>query len=76
MFRKYYKLEVLKPFDLVTKFYNENEDVLLETQIQNITDEPFFLERVSLDPSQVFNGGLTLNTFFVKISFYNIELKF
>ncbi|XP_022907373.1 trafficking protein particle complex subunit 13 [Onthophagus taurus] len=55
-FRKFFKIMVLKPLDVKTKFYNaENDDVYLEAQVQNITSGPICLERVSLDASHLFN---------------------
>lgn len=56
-FRKFYKIMVLKPLDVKTKFYNaENDDVYLEAQVQNITAGPICLEKVDLDASQLFIG--------------------
>ncbi|XP_050295166.1 trafficking protein particle complex subunit 13 [Anthonomus grandis grandis] len=55
-FRKFFKITVLKPLDVKTKFYNaENDDVCLEAQVQNITSGPICLEKVSLDASHLFN---------------------
>jgi len=55
-FRKFFKIQVLKPLDVKTKFYNaENDDVYLEAQVQNITLGPICLEKVSLDASHLFN---------------------
>ncbi|KAL3285741.1 hypothetical protein HHI36_000268 [Cryptolaemus montrouzieri] len=52
-FRKFFKIQVLKPLDVKTKFYNaENDDVYLEAQVQNITMGPICLEKVALDASQ------------------------
>ncbi|XP_045461336.1 trafficking protein particle complex subunit 13 [Harmonia axyridis] len=52
-FRKFFKIQVLKPLDVKTKFYNaENDDVYLEAQVQNITMGPIYLEKVDLDASQ------------------------
>ncbi|KAH1007979.1 hypothetical protein HUJ04_005140 [Dendroctonus ponderosae] len=59
-FRKFFKIQVLKPLDVKTKFYNaENDDVYLEAQVQNITNGPICLEKVSLDASHLFNGIVT-----------------
>lgn len=56
-FRKYFKIMVLKPLDVKTKFYNdENDDVYLEAQVQNITYGPICLEKISLDTSHLFKG--------------------
>lgn len=56
-FRKFFKIQVLKPLDVKTKFYNaENDDVYLEAQVQNITAGPICLEKVALDASHLFNG--------------------
>lgn len=55
-FRKFFKIQVLKPLDVKTKFYNaENDDVYLEAQVQNITSGPICLEKVALDASNLFN---------------------
>lgn len=55
-FKKFFKIQVLKPLDVKTKFYNaENDDVYLEAQVQNITYGPICLEKVSLDASHLFN---------------------
>nr|XP_054764028.1 trafficking protein particle complex subunit 13-like [Lytechinus pictus] len=51
-FRKFYKFQVLKPLDVKTKFYNaESDEVYLEAQIQNITQSPMCMEKVSLEPA-------------------------
>lgn len=56
-FRKFFKIMVLKPLDVKTKFYNaENDDVYLESQVQNITASPICLEKVALDASHLFKG--------------------
>ncbi|RXN21416.1 trafficking particle complex subunit 13 isoform X2 [Labeo rohita] len=48
--------QVLKPLDVKTKFYNaETDEVFLEAQIQNITTSPMFMEKVSLEPSMMYN---------------------
>ncbi|KAJ8912857.1 hypothetical protein NQ315_007989 [Exocentrus adspersus] len=61
-FRKFFKILVLKPLDVKTKFYNaENDDVYLEAQVQNTTIGPLCLEKVSLDASHLFNV-IPLNT--------------
>ncbi|CAH1110497.1 unnamed protein product [Psylliodes chrysocephalus] len=55
-FRKFFKIMVMKPLDVKTKFYNaENDDVYLEAQVQNITAGPICLEKVALDASHLFN---------------------
>ncbi|CAB1332627.1 unnamed protein product, partial [Coregonus sp. 'balchen'] len=55
-FRKFFKFQVLKPLDVKTKFYNaETDEVFLEAQIQNITTLPMFMEKVSLEPSMMYN---------------------
>lgn len=60
-FRKFFKIQVLKPLDVKTKFYNaENDDVYLEAQVQNITAGPICLEKVALDASNLFNGIFNL----------------
>ncbi|XP_074056381.1 trafficking protein particle complex subunit 13 isoform X6 [Macrotis lagotis] len=67
-FRKFFKFQVLKPLDVKTKFYNAESDlssvtdeVFLEAQIQNITTSPMFMEKVSLEPSMMYNV-VELNT--------------
>ncbi|XP_030049052.1 trafficking protein particle complex subunit 13 isoform X4 [Microcaecilia unicolor] len=61
-FRKFFKFQVLKPLDVKTKFYNaETDEVFLEAQIQNITTSPMFMEKVSLEPSLMYNVS-ELNT--------------
>lgn len=61
-FRKFFKFQVLKPLDVKTKFYNaESDEVFLEAQIQNITPNPVYMERVTLDPSAQYNAE-ELNT--------------
>ncbi|XP_018100654.1 trafficking protein particle complex subunit 13 isoform X3 [Xenopus laevis] len=61
-FRKFFKFQVLKPLDVKTKFYNaETDEVFLEAQIQNITTSPMFMEKVSLEPSIMYNVS-ELNT--------------
>ncbi|CAG9860370.1 unnamed protein product [Phyllotreta striolata] len=55
-FRKFFKIMVMKPLDVKTKFYNaENDDVYLEAQVQNITAGPIYLEKVALDASHLFD---------------------
>ncbi|KAK7896074.1 hypothetical protein WMY93_021399 [Mugilogobius chulae] len=58
----FFKFQVLKPLDVKTKFYNAESDlssvtdeVFLEAQIQNITTSPMFMEKVSLEPSIMYN---------------------
>lgn len=64
-FRKFFKILVLKPLDVQTKFYNaENDEVYLEAQVQNITVGPICLEKVALDASHLFNGLLNFLLFF------------
>ncbi|XP_071219788.1 trafficking protein particle complex subunit 13-like isoform X1 [Salvelinus alpinus] len=67
-FRKFFKFQVLKPLDVKTKFYNAESDlssvtdeVFLEAQIQNITTSSMFMEKVSLEPSVMYNVA-ELNT--------------
>ncbi len=55
-FRKFFKFQVMKPLDVKTKFYNaESDEVFLEAQVQNVTLGPLCLEKVSLEPSQLFD---------------------
>ncbi|RVE66068.1 hypothetical protein OJAV_G00122840 [Oryzias javanicus] len=58
----FFKFQVLKPLDVKTKFYNAESDlssvtdeVFLEAQIQNITTSPMFMEKVSLEPTIMYN---------------------
>lgn len=61
-FRKFFKIHVLKPLDVKTKFYNaESDDVYLEAQVQNITSGPICLEKVALEASNLFTGNSTFN---------------
>uniref|UniRef100_A0A915IBK4 Trafficking protein particle complex subunit 13 n=1 Tax=Romanomermis culicivorax TaxID=13658 RepID=A0A915IBK4_ROMCU len=54
-FRKFFKFPVAKPLDVRTKFYNaESDDVFLEAQIQNTSHLPMVLERVVLEPSDLY----------------------
>ena len=54
-FCKYFKFQVYKPLDVKTKSYNaENDEVLLEALLQNITSNPVTLAKVSLEPSPHF----------------------
>ncbi len=46
--------KVSKPLDVKTKFFNVEEDILLEVQIQNTTMHPMFLEKVNFDPTSGF----------------------
>ena len=56
-FRKFFKFQVVKPLDVKTKFYNdENDEVYLEAQIQNLTAGPICLEKVALESSHLFTG--------------------
>lgn len=68
-FRKFFKIQVLKPLDVKTKFYNaESDDVYLEAQVQNITAGPICLEKVALDASHLFNGkSISSKNLFFKI---------
>lgn len=52
--RKFFKFNVAKPLDVKTKFMNVEDDIMLEVQIQNITQNPMFLEIVNFDPSSSF----------------------
>lgn len=66
-FRKFFKIQVLKPLDVKTKFYNaENDDVYLEAQVQNITAGPICLEKVALDASHLFDGNTFMNSFLLQ----------
>lgn len=61
-FRKFFKFEVVKPLDVMTKFYNaETDEVYLEAQIQNITMGPICLEKVELESSEQYTV-VPLNT--------------
>lgn len=63
-FRKFFKIHVLKPLDVKTKFYNaESDDVFLEAQVQNITAGPICLEKVALEASNQFTGNKPVNLY-------------
>ncbi|VDK67397.1 unnamed protein product [Litomosoides sigmodontis] len=57
-FRKFFKFPVTKPIDVRTKFYNAednlNNDVYLEAQIQNTSELPMVLEKVTLESSDFY----------------------
>ncbi|CAD5219074.1 unnamed protein product [Bursaphelenchus okinawaensis] len=57
-FRKFFKFPVQKPIDVRTKFFNTedhlNNDVYLEAQIQNLCSNPMIMEKVALDPSELY----------------------
>eukprot|EP00088_Acartia_fossae_P068274 TRINITY_DN8624_c0_g1_i4.p1 TRINITY_DN8624_c0_g1~~TRINITY_DN8624_c0_g1_i4.p1 ORF type:complete len:436 (+),score=49.72 TRINITY_DN8624_c0_g1_i4:160-1308(+) len=54
-FRKFFKFQVMKPLDVKTKFYNADKDeVYLEAQVQNITQGIITLDKVLLEPSNIF----------------------
>ncbi|XP_070564282.1 trafficking protein particle complex subunit 13-like [Ptychodera flava] len=56
-FRKFFKFQVLKPLDVKTKFYNaESNAVYLEAQIQNITNGPMVMDKVTLEPSALYTA--------------------
>lgn len=56
-FRKFFKFPVAKPLDVRTKFYNaESDDVYLEAQVQNTSHLPMVLERVALEPSELYTA--------------------
>lgn len=56
-FRKFFKFPVSKPLDVRTKFYNaESDDVYLEAQIQNTIHVPMVLERITLEPSDLYTS--------------------
>ncbi|XP_028403877.1 trafficking protein particle complex subunit 13-like [Dendronephthya gigantea] len=50
-FRKFFKFQVLKPLDVKTKFYPEEDEMYLEAQVQNITTIPLTMESVKFEPS-------------------------
>ncbi|KAG3272267.1 trafficking protein particle complex subunit 13 [Ictidomys tridecemlineatus] len=50
------------PLDIETKFYNsEMGDLFLEVQIQNMSSSTVFIQKVSLEPSEMYTG-VELNT--------------
>ncbi|NWT04672.1 TPC13 protein, partial [Mionectes macconnelli] len=59
-FRKFFKFQVLNEVFHST-FNNCTDEVFLEAQIQNITTSPMFMEKVSLEPSMMYNVA-ELNT--------------
>ncbi|XP_046839890.1 trafficking protein particle complex subunit 13-like isoform X2 [Xenia sp. Carnegie-2017] len=50
-FRKLFKFNVIKPLDVKTKFYPEENEMYLEAQVQNITKVPLTMESVKFEPS-------------------------
>lgn len=67
--------QVHKPLDVKTKFHctNDDDEILLEVQLQNITPLPMFLELVTFDPATNFqaenlNSVVNKDTGYVKIS--------
>ncbi len=58
---KPHPLKVHKPLDVKTKFNFVDNNVLLELQLQNITQSPMFLELVKFDPASGFTAT-DLNT--------------
>eukprot|EP00051_Salpingoeca_urceolata_P029328 m.489572 g.489572 ORF g.489572 m.489572 type:complete len:419 (+) comp26900_c0_seq1:171-1427(+) len=54
-FRKFFKFQVFKPLDVKTKAYNVQENVFLEAQLQNITEGPIHMHKVTLQPSPLFD---------------------
>ncbi|KAI8846295.1 hypothetical protein BC829DRAFT_398877 [Chytridium lagenaria] len=55
-FRKFYKFQVLNPLAVKTKV-NTFQDgrVFLEAQVQNVTGNPIYLERLRFEPSDLFD---------------------
>lgn len=48
-------IQVMKPLDVKTKFYNaESDEVFLEAQVQNITQSTITMDKVALEPSATF----------------------
>lgn len=47
--------------ELALLFFFQTDEVFLEAQIQNITTSPMFMEKVSLEPSMMYNVA-ELNT--------------
>ena len=61
-FKKFYKFNVTKPFEIQPKFpYIEHKHnlntVLFEAQIQNVTNSQLFMEKVGLESN---NNNLTI----------------
>lgn len=55
-FRKVYKFQVLNPLAVKTKINQISEGrILLEAQVQNITQSPMLMERMNLDPNSTFH---------------------
>uniref|UniRef100_A0A8I6AE67 Trafficking protein particle complex subunit 13 n=1 Tax=Rattus norvegicus TaxID=10116 RepID=A0A8I6AE67_RAT len=59
-FRKFFKFQVLNMEDIMLfsnafYFLGSTDEVFLEAQIQNITTSPMFMEKVSLEPSIMYN---------------------
>ncbi|KAF2358747.1 Protein of unknown function DUF974 [Trinorchestia longiramus] len=56
-FRKFYKFQVMKPIDIRTRFMSAqlSDDILVEAGVENITSGPICLEKVSLEPSPLYD---------------------
>jgi len=55
-FRKFFKFQVLNPFEISTKIYDLQHGNFLSAQIQNTTQQPLFIEAVKFDPSLMFTA--------------------
>lgn len=53
-FRKFFRFQVYKPLDIKTMVYNVENDVILEAQIQNITQSPMFIQKVDVLANELF----------------------
>ncbi|RKO98008.1 hypothetical protein CXG81DRAFT_20860 [Caulochytrium protostelioides] len=57
-FRKFYKFKVLNPLAVKTKVNNDALDgtIYLETQTQNLTEEPLYFQRMDFEPMPCFQA--------------------
>ncbi|XP_032948979.1 LOW QUALITY PROTEIN: trafficking protein particle complex subunit 13-like [Rhinolophus ferrumequinum] len=56
-FKKLCLFPFLPPLEVKTKFYNsEMNDLFLEVQIENISSSIVFIQKVSLEPSEMYTG--------------------
>jgi len=81
-FRKFFKFQVLNPFEISTKIYDLQYGNFLSAQIQNTTQQPLFIEAVKFDPSPMFTafdlsvnddhgGKKQLTSFLGDITYFN-----
>ena len=53
-FKKFFKFIVSKPFEILPKFpaFESANTILFEAQIENVTNNILFMEKVFLDPNE------------------------